>query len=151
MEYEHTQRGHFHQQFLLLAAVLLFIGWLTREQLEVAGFVFLGAAVLITSAAIFTTLTIRDEGEYLQLVFGPLPLLRKRIKYADITAVESGRSSLIDGWGIHYIPGRGTTYNIWGFGCVKLALGKKVVRIGSDDVDGLTAFLQRKLAQQDRG
>lgn len=50
----------------------------------------------------------------------------------------------MDGWGIHYILGRGWTYNLWGFGCVKLTLGRKVVRVGSDDVENLVEFLKAK-------
>ena len=48
-----------------------------------------------------------------------------------MTAVEAGRSSLIDGWGIHWIPGRGWTYNLWGFGCVVIQQGKKTTRVGT--------------------
>ena len=93
----------------------------------------------------FGSLTIRDDGEWLALRYGPLPVFRKRIRYADITAVEPGRTAIIDGWGIHYIIGRGWTYNLWGFGCVKLTLGKKVIRVGSDDVDRLAEFLRSKI------
>ncbi len=52
---------------------------------------------------------------------------------------------MIDGWGIHYILGRGWTYNLWGFGCVKLTLGKKVIRVGTDDVENLAQFLRGKV------
>ncbi len=79
------------------------------------------------------------------LRYGPLPVLRKRIRYADITSVEPGRTSIIDGWGIHYIPGLGWTYNLWGFGCAKLTLGRKVIRVGSDDTENLVVFLRTKL------
>jgi hypothetical protein len=47
---------------------------------------------------VFGSLTIRDEGDCLALRFGPLPLLRKRIRYADITGVEVGRTTILDGW-----------------------------------------------------
>jgi len=33
--------------------------------------------------------------------FGPLPLLSKRVRYADITGVEIGHTDIIHGWGIH--------------------------------------------------
>ena len=61
----------------------------------------------------------------LALRFGPLPVLRKTFRYADITGVEIGRTSVIDGWGIHYMPGRGWTYNLWGFNCVKLCWAER--------------------------
>ena len=73
--------------------------------------------------------TIHYEGDSLSIRFGPLPVLRKTIRYADITGVETGHTKVIDGWGIHYIPGRGWTYNLWGFGCVKLTRGRKKGRV----------------------
>jgi hypothetical protein len=51
----------------------------------------------------------------------------------------------MDGWGIHYVPFRGWTYNLWGFDCVVLQLGSKTVRIGTDDADNLLAFLERQI------
>ena len=92
----------------------------------------------------FGSLTISDEGDCLALRFGPLPLLRKTIRYADITGVAIGRTSVVDGWGIHYFPGRGWTYNLWGFACVKLKLGRKIIRVGTDDAEGLAEFLKQK-------
>jgi hypothetical protein len=45
---------------------------------------------------------------------------------------------------VQYFLGRGWTYNIWGFGCVKLTLGRKVIRVGTDDADELAKFLGEK-------
>jgi len=92
----------------------------------------------------FTSLTIGDEGDFLSIRFGPLPVIRKTIRYADITAVEIGRTSFIDGWGIHYMPGSGWTYNIWGFACVKLTQGRKIIRVGTDDAEGLAEVIREK-------
>ena len=71
-------------------------------------------------------------------------MLSKRIRYADITGVEVGRPSILDGWGIHFMPGRGWTYNVWGFACVKLTLGRKVIRVGTDDAEGLVKVIGEK-------
>ena len=95
----------------------------------------------------FHHLTVRDEDDCLAIRFGPLPLLGKRIPYADITSAEPDRTSLIDGWGVHWVPGRGTTYNIWGYGCVKLQVGGRTIRVGSDDVENVLAFLQGKIGK----
>jgi len=92
----------------------------------------------------FGSLTICDEGDRLALHFVPLPLIRKTIRYADIAGVEVGRTSILDGWGTHYIPGRGWTYNIWGFDCVKLTLGRKITRVGTDDAEELAKFLRER-------
>ena len=61
------------------------------------------------------------------------------------TCVEIGCTSILDGWGIHYIPGRGWTYNVWGFACVKLTLGRKVIRVGTDDADELAKAIRAKM------
>ena len=64
------------------------------------------------------------------------------IRYSDITAVETGHTKIIDGRGIHYIPARGWTYDIWGFGCVKLTLDRKIIRAGTDDAKGLAKVIR---------
>ena len=71
----------------------------------------------------------------------------KRIPYGEITAVEADRTKFLDGWGVHWVPGRGWTYNIWGYDCVKLTLGKRVIRVGSDDVGNLLGFLRTKTSR----
>ena len=144
MNYEHTQRGWLQHILFAVAMVMLLGAWLARSESAVMFFVLAVAVVFELVGLMFGSLTVRDEGEWLALRYGPLPVFRKRIRYADITAVEPGHTAIIDGWGIHYIIGRGWTYNLWGFGCVKLTLGRKVIRVGSDDVDNLTEFLRRK-------
>jgi hypothetical protein len=143
-QYEHVQRGGWQMVLLAVAVVLVAGAWLARADQAVMAFNFALAGVFLLCALLFGSLTVRDEGDRLVLRYGPQPLLRKRIRYADITSVEPGRTSIIDGWGIHYIPCRGWTYNLWGFGCVKVTLGRKVIRIGSDDVENLAAFLKTK-------
>ncbi|HUT95233.1 MAG TPA: hypothetical protein VMY37_37615 [Thermoguttaceae bacterium] len=150
MGYSRTQHGRFHYGLYVAAAAALAATWGSRHQpllmclvLGVAGLIF-----LFTQS--FHYLTVRDEGDALAIRFGPLPLLRKRVPYSQITAVEPGRTSLIDGWGVHWIPGRGWTYNIWGFDCVKICMGKRVIRVGSDDMENLVAFLSDRIQQFDR-
>ena len=58
-------------------------------------------------------------------------------RHQDIEDPEVGRSRLIDGWGIHWVPGRGWTYNLWGFRCVQIKHLGRTVRIGTDDPGGL--------------
>lgn len=143
-QYEHVQRGRWHIILLAVAAVMTAGAWLARSDRPTMAFALAVAGVFILCALMFGTLAVRDEGDHLSLRYGPLPLFRKRIRYADITAVEPGRSSIIDGWGIHYILWRGWTYNLWGFGCVKLTLGNRVIRVGSDDAENLAEFLKGK-------
>jgi hypothetical protein len=140
--YDHTQYAKLHYILFAVAAAMLAGAWLARCAPAVVTINIVIAAVLVLTGLTFGRLTVRDEGQWLALRYGPLPLLRKRIRYADITSIEPDRSRIIDGWGIHYVPGRGWTYNLWGFGCVKLTLGKTTIRVGTDDVAGLAEFLK---------
>lgn len=145
--YNHIQRAPLHWLLYPPGIILLTTGWLNRGQPWLA-LVLLGAATLMLALAFsFQRLTIRDEGSWLAVRYGPLPVFRTRVLYADISSAEPGRSSLIDGWGIHWIPGRGYTYNLWGFECVKLQVRGRTVRIGTDDAGNLIAFLKTKLPQ----
>ena len=142
MEYEHTQRGPLCLVVYAIGAALLIGAWFLRH-VPAIPLIWAGLAVFMAFLAeSFRYLTVRDEGDRLAIRYGPLPLFRKRIRYSDLTAVEPGRTTLADGWGIHWTPGRGWTYNLWGYDCVKLTLGRKVIRVGTDDVDGLVDFLR---------
>ncbi|MHC4404841.1 MAG: PH domain-containing protein [Planctomycetota bacterium] len=145
MRYSHTQYAPVHYMVLAATVLLLPLAWLNREEPGVVILVTGVLAVIVLVALMFHSMTVSDEGEWLAIRYGPLPVFRKQIPYEAITAVEPGRTSVIDGWGIHWIPGRGTTYNVWGFDCVNLTLGDRVIRVGSDDVENLAAFLTDKL------
>jgi len=148
--YEHTQRAPLHWFLYPPGVFLLAMAWLNRGQALPAVVLFGTAAVVLAVGLCFQRLTIRDEGASLAIRYGPLPVFRTRIAYADIARVRAGRTSWIDGWGIHWIPGRGYTYNLWGFSCAELQVEDRTVRIGSDDVENLTAFLQTKLPHANR-
>ena len=45
---------------------------------------------------------------------------------------------------VRYMPFRGRTYSLWGFACVKLTLGRKVIRVGTDDADELVKVFASK-------
>jgi hypothetical protein len=141
VRYEHTQYGSLHLILLVPAAAMLAVAAVVplmplRIVMLVAG------AVMILLAASFRRLTVRDGVDRLLIEFGPLPLFRKSIPYSEIEAVEHGRTIVLDGWGMQYVPGRGWTYSLWGFGCVLLRLAHgKTLRIGTDDPEGLAAFL----------
>ena len=144
MEYSHTQQAPLHYFIYAVAAVLIGLAWRDGGDSPAAVVAMIAAVVIVFFGLCFRTMTVSDEGQRLSVCYGPIPLFRTSITYADISRVEAGRSSLIDGWGIHYLPGRGWTYNLWGFGCAVVYLEKRLVRIGSDDVDSLVAFLTIK-------
>jgi len=147
MQYAHTQRGMIHYIVFSAAAAMVILAWLIREDQPAMVIVLCAAALMVAVGFAFAEMTVRDDGDALAIRFGPLPLFSKRIPYRDITSVEPGRTSVLDGWGIHWIPGRGTTYNVWGFDCAMLRLGNRTIRVGSDDVDNLVAFLRGKIGQ----
>ncbi|MBN2476709.1 MAG: hypothetical protein JXB62_19010 [Pirellulales bacterium] len=145
MQYEHTQHGLWHLVVFGAAGVLFAAAWFARED-PLAWIALTTAGGLMTVLAFaFMWLSVRDEVDCLAVRFGPLPLLGKRLRYADVTAAERDRTTLLDGWGIHWVPGRGWIYNIWGFDCVKLTLGRKVIRIGTDDADRLLELLRSRV------
>lgn len=143
--YEHTQKAPLHWLLYPPSVVLMVAAWLSRGQVPLA-LVMLGAAMLLLMLGFsFQRLTIRDEGAWLAIRYGPLPIFRARIAYADMSSAELGQTSWIDGWGIHWIPGRGYTYNLWGFSCATLCVRGRTVRLGSDDAAQLVQFLNSKL------
>jgi hypothetical protein len=144
-QYEHTQRSPLH--LLLMAVAGVFGGQAVVAQPDQpARIVLIGvAAVFVILAACFAELTVRDDDERLVLRYGPLPVFGWKFRWNEIESVEAGRTSWIDGWGIHWIPGRGTTFNLWGFGCVVLRVNGNVVRIGTDDAEALAQFIRSKI------
>lgn len=148
MDYEHTQHGYIHWMLMGPAVVMALAGaGLMATEPRAAWILLSAAAALAISGLMFGRLTVADEGHHLALRYGPLPVLGKRIRYSDITAVATDRTTFLDGWGIHWMPGRGMTYNLWGYDCVRLSVGRRTIRIGTDDPDGLAAFLQSKIGQ----
>ena len=145
MEYSHTQHGRFHYGLYLAVAATLVLAWVIRQQPPGMWVALFAAALIFLFTQAFHYLTVRDEGDCLAIRFGPLPLLHKRIPYDQITAMEPGRTTIIDGWGVHWVPGRGTTFNISGYDCVKLRVGRRVIRVGTDDVENLVKFLRAKV------
>jgi len=145
MGYHHVQYGKLHWLLWAAAAGCVALAWSLRHQ-PIALVAPLGAAVLLALCAqCFQQLEVSDQGDHLLVRFGPLPVWRKRIPYDEIAAAQPGRTSWIDGWGIHWVPLRGWTYNVWGFDCVKLRLGRRVIRIGTDDPEGLLHFLRTRI------
>lgn len=148
-QYDHIQRGKLHYilhvSALAVAAICLLTIPAAAGQIRI--YIAVGIAALLEFFA-FSCITLRvyDDENYLQLKYGPLPLLKRRIAYEEIVATKPSRSKFIDGWGIHYIPGRGWTYNLWGFDCVELTMtDSKISRVGTDDPAGLNAFLKGKI------
>jgi len=149
-QYDHIQRGKLHYilhvSALAVAAICLITIPTAAGQIRI--YIAIGTTALLEFLA-FTCITLRlyDDKNCLQLKYGPLPLIKKRIAYEKIVTTKPSRSKFIDGWGIHYSPGRGWTYNLWGFDCVELTMiDNKTIRVGTDDTAGLNAFLEGKIS-----
>jgi hypothetical protein len=53
----------------------------------------------------------------------------------------------MDGWGIHMSIRGGWVWNLWGRDCVVIHFEKGMLRIGIDDAENLTAFLDGKISE----
>ncbi len=146
MQYEHTQTAPLHLLVLAVSVAMLAGAWFA-PQAETRIILTVSGSFMFVLAQCFRHLTVCDEGDHLLIHFGPLPLFRKRIPYSNIADAKRGRTTIIDGWGIHLSRGGVVTWNLWGFDCVNVYLknGRRV-RVGSDDAESLAAFLQQRIA-----
>ena len=103
---------------------------------------------MLVLAASFHHLTVEDEVDRLSISFGPIQLFHRSIRYEDIVSVELGRTTILDGWGIHMSPRGGCVWNLWGRDCVVLRLRKGTLRVGSDDAVQLVDFLNARLTDR---
>lgn len=62
-------------------------------------FLIAGIVTLVLAGA-FHQLTVEDAGRSLLVRFGPFPLFRRTVRYADMSSVEVSQTTLFDGWGI---------------------------------------------------
>jgi hypothetical protein len=143
--YQHTQRAPLCLLLYGLSIGFLATAWALRNE-KVIFLVFPPTALLMLAlAASFHYLTVRDEVDRLLIQFGPLPLFRRRVKYDDIESVAIGKTTFLDGWGIHLSWRGGWVWNLWGRDCVVIRLRKGTLRIGTNDAENLARFLQSKI------
>jgi hypothetical protein len=122
--YRHTQRAPLCLLVYGTAIMFFVLGWLLRNE-PVIQWVFPSVGLLmLVLAGSFHHLTVEDEGNQLSISFGPLPLFRRSVKYENIVSVGVGRTTILDGWGIHMSFRGGWVWNIWGRDCVVLRLRK---------------------------
>jgi len=142
--YTHTQTGRLRIVLLIAAGIFLAIGYFAPPEAARRPVFAAVAVVCIFLSFAFEHLTIRDEGDRLGVRFGPLPLFKKTIPYAEMTGVKRSCSTFLAGWGIHWTR-RGWLWNIGGLDCVRIEMGSRSVLLGTNDPDGLIAFLLSRI------
>ncbi|SIO67743.1 hypothetical protein SAMN05444166_8436 [Singulisphaera sp. GP187] len=146
--YQHTQKGPWSLVLYGIGVFTLGLGLLLREEPLVTTWLPTLGVLLLLVGACFQHLTVTDEEDRLDIRFGPLPLFRKQILYEDMRAVEVGRTTLLDGWGIHLSLRGGWVWNIAGWDCVIIHHRGKTW-VGTDDAENLARFLKAKISQLD--
>jgi hypothetical protein len=143
--YTHTQKAPLCLIFYGTALLCFAVAWAVGSA---PGSYIAGATGLILAlvAPLFHYLTVEDRVDRLAIRFGPLSLFRRTVRYADIARVEVGRTLILEGWGIHYSVRGGWVWNLWGRDCVVIhRKDGSVLRVGTDDADNLTRFLEGKI------
>jgi len=146
--YEHTQQG-WPMRLAFGAAALLFVAMGALQPLASAGLprlaLWLGAALLLVPGWLWSSLTVRIDGEALRARFG-LGWPRTTLRLADIATVEVTRTTFWSGWGVHRTR-RGWLYNVAGLDAVLVTRKDgRAVLLGSDEPRRLKAALDRALA-----
>lgn len=143
--YSHTQKAPLCILIYALAVLFVALGWLVQDAPPVRWlFPTIGLLMFVLAASIHH-LSVVDQGNELAIHFGPIPLLQKTIPYNEIKSIETGRTFLLDGWGIHLSIRGGWIWNLWGRDCVVLHLKKGTLRIGTNDAENLAEFLAKRI------
>ena len=151
LSYTHTQRAPLCIVLYAFALYFFLMGWILRKEDLVWWLLPASGVLMLGLAASFHYLKVEDEGDRLSVAFGPVPLFRRTVRYNDLASAERGRTTILDGWGIHRSLRGGWVWNIWGRDCVVLRLQNgKIFRVGTDDVDQLLTFLRGRMSHLNR-
>lgn len=102
------------------------------------------AVVLWAVALCFGQLTVLDRGDDLEMISGPVPLFRNRIPYRLITQVESVRPNLPQ----NLVKGGGFR-KIRGMNGIRIRVYGRMIRIGTDDPEGLIRLIRSKMEAEE--
>ena len=141
LTYNHTQKAPWFLLLLAFAALFFTIAWVERAEPVCPAILLVAGLLMAVLGYSLQQLTVCDEGDRLAVRFGPLPLFEKRIRYDDIVGVELGRTTIIDGWGIHWTPWGGWVWSLSTGDCVVIRHKRGVIRVGTDDAQELVEFL----------
>ncbi len=142
--YYHTQKAPWFLLLFGFAALFFTVAWVARAEAVLPAILLVSGLLMAMLGYSMQHLTVSDEGDRLAISFGPLPLFRKRILYDDIIGVEIGRTTIIDGWGIHWSPWGGWLWSLSAGKCVVIRRRRGGIRVGTDDAEGLAEFLKSR-------
>ncbi len=145
--YCHTQKSPLCLIVYAVAIITLVSAWQVKNEPTIALVLAGSGVILLAIATSFHHLRVADEVDRIGIRFGPLPLFSKTIRYEEISEVAVGRTTILDGWGIHMSLRGGWVWNIWGFDCVVIK-HRGITRVGSDDAERLAEFLKEKIANK---
>ena len=141
--YKHTQIGWLTLILLGIGILLtgysgiLYSNWIT---LSVFG-------VLVICIILFASLTVIVNNNSIEIKFGS-GLIRKKFRFEEIESCTVVKNHWWYGWGIRKIP-KGWLFNVSGLDAVELLMRNgKVYRIGTDDPQELSKFIQKKLNKE---
>ncbi|QDU25865.1 hypothetical protein ETAA8_09370 [Anatilimnocola aggregata] len=148
--YHHTQRAPLCLLLYGLAITFLVLTCVLRQEPVLAWVFPVTGLIVLVLAAAFHHLTVVDGGDHLSISFGPLPLFHRTVRYDDVEQVEVGKTTLLDGWGIHMSIRDGWVWNLWGCDCVVLRLRNGTLRVGTDDAENLRSFIVERKSEEQR-
>lgn len=141
--YRHTQTSPLGLAFAVAAlGCAVAVAFVHRELERTVCLTMAVVAGLV--AGMFSRLSIAETQDRLRVRFGPLPLWGTSVRYDRVRELRRARSTLLDGLGVHWFPGRGWTFNLWGFDCIEVRTDGGWVRLGTDDPDGLLQHLAQR-------
>ncbi|MDD1729045.1 MAG: hypothetical protein LUQ50_08235 [Methanospirillum sp.] len=138
--YSHRQVGIVQIWASIAAlAIILGTGYFIPEMLPLFMIV---SFILGLSLLLFSTLTVEVRNDIVWILFGPIHLIRRKIPLEFILDFSQVVTPWYYGWGIRYIK-NGTLYNISGYEGIEIDMpGKKRIRIGTDDQEGLIEAIE---------
>ena len=147
MSYKHTQTGWL--TLMVCGALLPFFvitAVITPDAPVHTFMLFVTTPILAVVMILFGSLTVTVDDAVITLCFGP-GLIRKRIKLDTVAGCKPVKNQWWWGWGVQHIPG-GWLYNVSGLDAIELKLNNgRVCRIGTDEPQELSEFIQAKLNQ----
>jgi hypothetical protein len=140
--YEHSQRATWMYVIpLALAAVSV---WGIFEGSPTPAWFLMGTNLILLIVIIdFSSLTIAVDSDGVHWFFG-FGWPSGHLHFDEIKTVEITRTTILEGWGLHYTIWHGWLWNVWGFQAVRLTYaGGRRVTLGTDDPQGLREAIER--------